>query len=852
MIYFRSFIFIGLFATLLHFACGVEPPCSQSETCSETTTDANTKETHNETHTESTTPEENTPEQECVPTTSKDCYSGASSTSGIGLCKTGKQTCSAQGTWGSCQNEVTPQTETCNNKDDDCDGQTDEDLTQDCYSGPANTAGIGLCKKGTQTCTAGQWGSCQNEVTPNTEICNNKDDDCDGQIDNNLTQTCYTGPANTAEKGLCKKGTQTCAAGQWGSCQNEVTPNTEICNNKDDDCDGQTDEELTQICYTGPANTAEKGLCKKGSQVCNAGQWGSCQNEVTPQTEICNNKDDDCDGQIDNNSGNPLCSAPQVCTQGTCRTPCQKNEDCKDIERCTLGYCEKLPCSSTYTACAHQCVNTQLSNLHCGACNTPCSSEKVCKVGQCVCGSTYPSLCAGNCVDTTKNDAHCGQCNNPCTSNTFCFQSKCTNSWAQYSNFYNWNGGFPHGGKILDASIDASGNVYIAGRVEKYADFGTKKVTTPNFDSKYSSFLARIDNKGRWAWAQRTVYATFDETRGVTSDPTGNAYVTGFFSGLAKFGTTTMRSNPNQVNMFIAKSDNKGSWKWATGAKGVGGAIVYDNKYIYVTGSAYGGTFGNLPPLPLNIGVGLFVAKIDASTGKWLWVQMADNSKYTSSGKKLALDQSGNVYVVGSASKGVVFGTQTTKVGGGVLAKLDANGKWLWIREIGEVKDGLTIDASSNVYVSGSASSTFYFHGTQITPKGSNDGYIAQFNTKGTLKWLETFTNTNSGAYIRGLVSTPKGIYIAGKFFGTVTVQGMTLKDSFTKGSTFVANINPQGKWSQVKQEKIGSNQDLFYFTHNGARLLMVAPYAGPATLGSFTLPQTSDISMFIWSFPAP
>ena len=117
---------------------------------------------------------------------------------------------------------------------------------------------------------------------------------------------------------------------------------------------------------------------------------------------------------------------------------------------------------------------------------------------------------------------------------------------------------------------------------------------------------------------------------------------------------------------------------------------------------------------------------------------------------------------------------------------------------------------------------------------------------------METFTNTNSGAYIRGLVSTPKGIYIAGKFFGTVTVQGMTLKDSFTKGSTFVANINPQGKWSQVKQEKIGSNQDLFYFTHNGARLLMVTPYAGPATLGSFTLPQTSDISMFIWSFPAP
>jgi len=56
--------------------------------------------------------------------------------------------------------------------------------TKSCYDGPAGTEGVGICRAGTQTCSNGWFGSCQGQVTPQTEICgDNQDNNCNGQID---------------------------------------------------------------------------------------------------------------------------------------------------------------------------------------------------------------------------------------------------------------------------------------------------------------------------------------------------------------------------------------------------------------------------------------------------------------------------------------------------------------------------------------------------------------------------------------------------------------------------------------------------------------------------------------------
>ena len=65
----------------------------------------------------------------CAPGSKRPCYTGTTETRETGSCRSGAQTCNDQGQWGTtCDGEVLPQPETCNAKDDDCDGQIDEDI----------------------------------------------------------------------------------------------------------------------------------------------------------------------------------------------------------------------------------------------------------------------------------------------------------------------------------------------------------------------------------------------------------------------------------------------------------------------------------------------------------------------------------------------------------------------------------------------------------------------------------------------------------------------------------------------------------------------------------------------------
>ena len=86
---------------------------------------------------------------------------------------------------------------------------------------------------------------------------------CPAVCTNGQTQACpYTGPPNTENVGICKAGTQTCVNGQWGACEGEVLPTTEICGDgKDNNCNGQKDETCSGsstnlICLDSAANAA--------------------------------------------------------------------------------------------------------------------------------------------------------------------------------------------------------------------------------------------------------------------------------------------------------------------------------------------------------------------------------------------------------------------------------------------------------------------------------------------------------------------------------------------------------------------------------------------------------------------
>jgi len=192
-----------------------------------------------------------------------------------------------------------PKPEECNGLDDDCDGQTDEGgstgLRRSCQT---------ACGSGYEYCHDGVWEDCDAPKVE-TEICDGKDNDCNGQTDE--TCNCVAGatrPCGT-NVGVCAQGIQTCVSGVWaGACEGGVQPAADDsnCNGEDDDCDGEIDEDCSCTPGANQPCGSDEGECAKGTQTClTGGHWGDCTGQTEPATEICDGKDNDCDGDTDNN-----------------------------------------------------------------------------------------------------------------------------------------------------------------------------------------------------------------------------------------------------------------------------------------------------------------------------------------------------------------------------------------------------------------------------------------------------------------------------------------------------------------------------------------------------------------------
>ena len=218
-----------------------------------------------------------------------------------------------------------PTLELCNGVDDDCDGQTDEregvgpessPLVESCYTGDPATLNRGPCARGSWTCEDGKFGVvCSGQVVPSEELCNGKDDDCDGSEDEDsnglsLSRACYDGdPAGLRMGAACQQGFEVCDAADWGACRGQTLPSAEDCDGVDDDCDGLVDEgrddcgcaaEDERDCGAQPELDGI-GECRIGSQRCDVAQlmFGSCNGEVRSTVETCNGLDDDCNRLVD-------------------------------------------------------------------------------------------------------------------------------------------------------------------------------------------------------------------------------------------------------------------------------------------------------------------------------------------------------------------------------------------------------------------------------------------------------------------------------------------------------------------------------------------------------------------------
>jgi len=327
----------------------------------------------------------------------------------------------------------------------------------------------------------------------------------------------------------------------------------------------------------------------------------------------------------------------------------------------------------------------------------------------------------------------------------------------------------------LGIAVDASGNVYVVGTTTSptgWASGGWNTVYGGNTDA----FLVKLNSSGQHVWSSYLGGSGDDEAFAVAVDGSGNAYVTGKTStaGWVSGGWNTIFGG-GTFDAFLVKLDTSGAHLWSTylgGATGNDygyGVVVDGSENVCVTGYTKSAGWVSLGWDTSFGGNGdAFVVELTAS-GDHVWSSYLGGTA-DDYGQGICVDGSGNVYITGytNSSSWVAGGWDTIRAErDGFVVKLTESGNHIWSSYIGgswnDWAYSVAVDGSGSVYITGTTNSIGWVSGGWKSNYGGNvDGFLVKLTAAGGHIW-STYLGSGGTEEGRGvIVDEGNNTYITG------------------------------------------------------------------------------------------
>ena len=381
-------------------------------------------------------------------------------------------------------------------------------------------------------------------------------------------------------------------------------------------------------------------------------------------------------------------------------------------------------------------------------------------------------------------------------------------------------------------AVDSFGNAYVTGNT-----WSTDFPTAAPFQAKLKGGPGDVYVSKLNAAGTALVYSTYlggssDETGyGIAVDTSGNAYVTGVTRS-ADFPTVNSLQAVNKggSDAFVSKLNATGtalvySTYLGGSSDDTGYSIAIDSSgNAYVTGATSSTNFPTANPLQaMNKGGGdAFVSKLDAAGTALVYSTYLGGSSFDG-GSGIALDASGNAYLIGSTSS-TDFPTahplQAAYRGNfdAFITKVSADGSALLYSTYlgGSGSDrgtGIAIDTSGSAYVTGYTSSSDFPTASPFQAAfggGPNDSFVSRLNASGSALVYSTYLGGSGDDDGYGIAVDSSGnAYVTGRAAAGFPLTQALQRTSGGSDDVFVSQLNAGGS-ALLFSTYLGGNQSDF------------------------------------------